>query len=101
GDLWNVLSVDRLLPYDGMAFAAGWDIRARPGGAGGIARLGSGGLVGLALVLWAAALEAGKLLIVGGSPKVDNVLVATAGVLLGLGAFAPLARWGSAPGRGA
>lgn len=101
GRSWGDLAVDRLLPYAGMAFAARWALRARPGGAGGIARLGSGGLVGLALVLWAAALEAGKLLIVGGSPKVDNVLVATAGVLLGLGAFAPLARWGSAPGRGA
>jgi hypothetical protein len=84
GRPWGPLLVDRLLPYGGMAFAARWALAAPPA----CPRPGSGTAVALPLVLWAAALEGGKLLIVGRAPSVDNVLVAALGVLLGLVAFA-------------
>lgn len=93
---WGDLIVDRLLPYAGIVIAG----RLTLGGASGRAR---GGLPGAALVWllatsWAAALEAGKILIVGRAPNVDNVMLAAAGGVLGLVAFAPLA--GSAEARG-
>jgi VanZ family protein len=84
GRPWGPLLADRLLPYGGMAFAARWALAAPPA----CPRPGSGIAVALPLVLWAAALEGGKLLIVGRAPSVDNVLVAALGVLLGLVAFA-------------
>ena len=101
GRPWGDLAVDRLLPYAAMAFAACWALRAPPGAAGMTARPAKRMLVGVALVLWAAALEAGKLFIVGRAPNANNVVVAAAGVLLGLGAFRTLARWGSGRRRGA
>ena len=97
GRPWGPLLVDRLLPYAGMAFAARWALAAPSGSP----RQGSGIIVALPLVLWAAAIESGKLLIVGRAPSVDNVLVAAAGVLLGLTAFATCARSTRVARRGA
>ena len=97
GRPWGPLLVDRLLPYAGMAFAARW-ARAAPSAS---PRPGSGTVVALTLLLWAAALESGKLLIVGRAPSVDNVLVAALGVLLGLVAFATWAGSTRGTGRGA
>ncbi|HEU5188463.1 MAG TPA: VanZ family protein [Methylomirabilota bacterium] len=97
GRPWGPLLVDRLLPYAGMAFAARWALAAPSASP----RPGSGTAVALALLLWAAALEGGKLLIVGRAPSVDNVLVAALGVLLGLVAFATWAGSTRAAGRGA
>lgn len=94
GRPWGPLVVDRLLPYAGMAFAARWALGARPASPRGAVPTPLGALiVALPLVLWAAALEGGKLMIVGRAPSVDNVLVAALGILLGLAAF------GAAAGR--
>jgi VanZ family protein len=96
---WGDLVVDRLLPYAAMTIAGLLALGGppeRPGG--GIA---GGTPVWLLATLWASALEVGKLLIVGRAPNVDNVILAAAGGLLGLVAFAPLAGSPGARERGA
>jgi VanZ family protein len=94
---WGDLLADRLLPYAGIAMAG----RLALGGASDRARgsLPGAALVWLLATTWAAALEAGKLLIVGRAPNVDNVILAGAGGVLGLVAFAPLAGTAEARGR--
>jgi VanZ family protein len=100
GRPWGPLVVDRLLPYAGMAFAARWALGARRAPARGVRPM-DGSLVALSLVLWAAGLEGGKLMIAGRAPSVDNVLVAALGILLGLAAFAMTAGWKGTQGSGA
>ena len=96
GRPWGSLVVDRLLPYAGMAFAA-----RSAFGAPRRSRTGAGIAVAGPLLLWAAALEGAKLLIVGRAPSVDNVLAAALGVGLGLAAFAAWAGWPRVWGHGA
>lgn len=69
---WGDLLVDRVIPYAGLVVAGGlaWPRRAV--------------LIWIGVTAGAALLEAGKLLIVGRAPNVDNVILAGVGALLGL-----------------
>ena len=93
--LWSDLLVERVVPFAGLAVAARLALETgpRPPRAG----LRGPVLVGALVTLWAVGLEAGKLLIVGRAPNLDNALLAAAGAALGIVLFAPLA--GSAEAR--
>lgn len=87
--LWSDLLAERVVPYAGLAVAARLALGTGPrpplGGAAASA------LVWTLVTAWAIGLEAGKLLIVGRAPNVDNALLAFVGAALGLLAFGPLA----------
>jgi VanZ family protein len=85
---WGDLIVDRVIPY------------AALGVAGGLAFPGRAVWVLIAATVTAGVLEAGKLLIVGRAPNVDNVILAVAGALLGLGMMASLPGTPAARARG-
>jgi VanZ family protein len=75
---WGDLIVDRLIPYAALVVA------------GGLAFPGRAVLVWIAATATAGVLEVGKLFIVGRAPNVDNVILAAAGALLGLGIMGAL-----------
>ena len=85
---WGDLIVDRVIPYAALVVA------------GGLAFPGRAIWVLMAATVTAGILEAGKLLIVGRAPNVDNVILAVAGALLGLGMTAKLTGTPAARARG-
>lgn len=93
--LGSDLLVERVVPYAGLAVAT--RIALASGTRTSRAGMGGAVLVWALVTLWAAGLEAGKLMIVGRAPNVDNALLAAVGAALGVLLFAPLA--GSAEAR--
>jgi VanZ family protein len=84
--LWSDLLAERVVPYAGLAVAARLTFRT-----GAPLGRAAPALVWVLATLWAVGLEAGKLLIVGRAPNVDNVLLAAIAAAVGLVAFGPLA----------
>jgi VanZ family protein len=82
---WPDLLVEKALAYAAASVLARASLRAVPVPAAGL-------LAWLGTTALAVGLEAGKLMIVGRAPNVDNVLLAAAGGLLGVTVLPPLAR---------
>jgi VanZ family protein len=94
---WGDLLVERALPYAALVMGARLAL-GDPVGGGTRARATA--RAWLLCTAWAAALEGAKLLIVGRTPSVDNVILAALGGSVGALAFAPLAGTRKARARG-